>query len=310
MNTVYMDPHFDDMQQRTHLYDGDLILYAPRPSAVALAQHAIDMIEAAFGGLEPRTAQFHMSVEEYVAIVAPLKPKFIHDPQTRILIQQLLQAYGCDLEKTYIDVPRLRMVTSDAYLTTGVGYAHHAHRDTWFSAPMQQFNWWMPLYDITAENTIAFHPYYWDHALKNSSEKFNYYEWNAQRSSVAKHVKSDTRFQPKAEEAITFAEPAIKAVVPAAGMVVFSGAHLHSTVPNTSGVTRYSIDFRTVNIDDVINQRSAPNLDSHPVGIALRDFVNGATFEPMPEDVVRIYEPEAPSDGVLVYKPESEMTPR
>ena len=41
-------------------------------------------------------------------------------------------------------------------------------------------------------------------------------------------------------------------------MILFSGAQLHETVPNTTGLARYSIDFRTVNFDDASPHRGAP----------------------------------------------------
>ena len=60
-------------------------------------------------------------------------------------------------------------MTSDGYLTSGVGYAHHPHRDTWYSAPMAQLNWWLPIYDIETSQSMAFHPYYFDKPIKNGS---------------------------------------------------------------------------------------------------------------------------------------------
>ncbi len=69
-----------------------------------------------------------MPVERYVEICAPLKPRFIHHPRTKELIRAVLTEMGCDLEETYQDVPRLRMVTSDGYLTSGVGYT------VWYAA--------------------------------------------------------------------------------------------------------------------------------------------------------------------------------
>jgi hypothetical protein len=264
------------------------------------------MIQEAFAGIDPQKAQYSMSVEEYVSIVAPLKPQFIHHPKTKRLIQDLLVDYGLDLEQTYLDVPRLRTVTSDGYLTSGVGYAHHAHRDTWYSAPMQQFNWWLPINDITADSTIAFHPYYWDHPIKNGSRNFNYYEWNGLRKSVANHVKSDTRFQPKPEEPLDHLLPEVRTVCEGNGIILFSGAQLHSTVPNTSGVTRYSIDFRTVNFQDVVNKTGAPNLDSEPQGTSLRDFMHGVTLERLAPEVIALYEETEPSGGVLTFTPTAE----
>ena len=63
---------------------------------------------------------------------------------------------------------------------------------------------------------------------------------------------ADTRKQPIPREDFD-PNPQVRFVVPPGGIVLFSGAQLHSTVPNTSGYTRYSIDFRTVNLDDVID---------------------------------------------------------
>jgi len=114
-----------------------------------------------------------------VQILSRLKPQFIHDPRTRFLLRDLLLGYGCNASNTYQDVPRLRAAYPASYLTTGIAYAHHPHRDTWYSAPPCQLNWWMPLYDFDANQGMAFHPAYWDRAIANGSSDFNYYRWNA-----------------------------------------------------------------------------------------------------------------------------------
>ena len=251
MNAVYFDRQVDDGVRRRSLYEGQLFAYSARPAMRALCQHAQRMIEEAFGSLDPRVAQFDMPVEQYVAIVAPLKPKFIHDPRTMGLLQNVLAEFSCDPQTTYIDVPRLRMVTHGGYLTSGVGYAHHPHRDTWYSAPFTQLNWWVPIYDVESESSMAFHPAYWSQAVANSSDEFNYYEWNSVgRKNAAQFIGTDTRNQPKPKEAVRL-DPQIRLLTEPAGTVIFSAAQLHSTVPNTSGRTRYSIDFRTVNIADI-----------------------------------------------------------
>ncbi len=87
--------------------------------------------------------------------------------------------------------------------------------------------------------------------------------------------------------------------------MLFSAAHLHSTVPNTSGRARYSIDFRTVNLADLKAGRSAPNLDSHCTGTSLRDFIRGSDRAPMPADVVAQYDDESSREGELVFAPGS-----
>jgi hypothetical protein len=221
----------------------------------------------------------------------------------------VLVELGCDPEQTYVDVPRLRGVTSHGYLTSGVGYAHHPHRDTWYSAPMAQLNWWLPVYPFESESSMAFHPRYWAEGVANGSASFDYYEWNAVgRKDASKHIKSDTRKQPKAEQVVEL-DPQVRVVSDVGGALVFSAAQLHSTVPNTSGKARFSIDFRTVNLADLRAGRAAPNVDSRPTGTSLRDFVRCSDLAPMPEDVVRMYdighEADAAGDGVLVFRPEA-----
>jgi hypothetical protein len=305
MDTVFFDSPVDDETRRRRLFRGQVFIFSPRRSALALIEFARTMIREAFGSKDPLTAQYEMSVEEYVALVAPLKPAFIHHPETMKLLRAVVEEAGCNLDDTYVDVPRLRMVTSDAYLTSGVGYAHHLHRDTWYSAPLAQLNWWIPLYDFESESSMAFHPRYWAEAVENGSADFNYYEWNSQgRKQAALHIKSDTRKQPKAKQELAL-DPQVRIVCPPGGIILFSAAQMHSTVPNTSGKTRYSLDFRTVNIRDLASDEGAPNVDSSPTGTSLRDFVRGRDFAAMPEDMVQQYDLGPKVEGELVFKPGS-----
>jgi hypothetical protein len=66
---------------------------------------------------------------------------------------------------------------------------------------------------------------------------------------------------------------------------------MHSTVPNQTGRTRFSIDFRTVNIDDVDAFRGAPNVDSACTGTSMGDFLKGSDLAPLPSELVAAYEP-------------------
>jgi hypothetical protein len=301
-NTIYFDSFFDDYTRRHELYQGQLFVYSPSLSSIALCAFAREMIQEAFGSLDPLKAQYSMPVEKYVEILADLKPKFIHHPKSKQFIQGILTEFGCDLNKTYFDVPRLRTATSDDYLTTGIAYAFHPHRDTWYSAPFCQLNWWLPVYEIQSENSLAFHPRYWTHPLRNGSDRYNYYQWNKDsRKNAAKHIKTDTRDQPRPEESVEL-DPQTRIVCKVGGIILFFGSQLHSTVPNRTGSTRFSIDFRTVHLDDVVAKNGAPNIDSACTGTTLRDFICAADLSRIPEEFVLPYDREAPCDGVLVYR--------
>jgi hypothetical protein len=285
------------------IYDGGIIILSPPSEMLALVEHTRGMIADAFAPLDPQRAHEQLPVEQCVEILSKLKPSYIHHPRTKELVRAVLCSFGCSRDKTYQDVPRLRCAFPKNYLTTGIAYAHHPHRDTWYSAPMCQFNWWAPIYEFVAENGMAFHPRYWNLGVKNGSRDFNYYRWNAEsRKNAAQHIGRDTRVQPHAEEALEL-EPEIRFIVPPGGVIVFSGAQLHSTVPNTTDMVRWSIDFRTVNIDDVAGKRGAPNTDSAATGTSLRDFLRITDFAPIPEEIIMAYDDGVPEGGVAVFKP-------
>jgi len=307
-NTVYVDAKMTDDQRRDHLYDGQLFVYPPKETALQFTEFTREMICEGFNCSDPTLAQFDMPVEEFVKIFAPMKPAFIHHDKTKKLIQEMLLDFGCDMDNTYLDVPRLRAVTSDAYLTSGVGYAHHLHRDTWYSAPMCQINWWLPIFPMTSESSMAFHPNYWSQPVANGSADFNYYEWNStSRATAAQHIKSDTRPQPKPLESIAL-DPQIRLVTQPGGAILFSAAQMHSTVPNTSGRTRFSIDFRTVHLGDLRERKAAVNIDSRPLGTSLRDFMRGSDLTRLPDDIIALYDNAVVKEGVLIYAPEQTVT--
>ena len=83
-------------------------MYSPRKSTLAFIAFARKLIEEAFAPLNPKIAQYKLSVEQYAEILLKLKPGFIHHPEAKRLIQDNFVEMGCDLEKTYFDVPKMR----------------------------------------------------------------------------------------------------------------------------------------------------------------------------------------------------------
>ena len=290
MNTLLFDATLSESDRRRQLYDGQLFVYSPSPGSMALVTLARDLIAEAFGPLDPETAQYQLPVEQYAATLAQLKPKFIHHPLSKQFIQATLRELGCELDRTYFDVPRMRTATSDDYLSTGIAYAFHPHRDTWYSAPQCQLNWWIPIYEIESGRSMAFHPRYWSEPVRNSSRTYNYGEWNkTSRFNAAAHIKSDTRVQPRPEQELEL-DPQIRVIAPVGSVLIFSGGQMHSTVPNRTGRTRFSIDFRTINIDDARELRGAPNVDSACTGTTMNDYLRGSDLSHIAADLVDLYD--------------------
>jgi hypothetical protein len=289
MTSVFIDPSMSDEERRTRLYEGDILILSATVATKALIAVAREMLEEAFSPHDPRTIHRHMTPEAVASILGTLKPKFIHHPECKKIIPQIMQEHGVDLGKLYFDVPRLRSAYPSHFLSSGIAYAFHPHRDTWYSAPMCQLNWWIPVYPLEPNNAMGFYPQYFGEAVENNSEIYNYYDWNTKnRATAAQHVKTDTREQPKPQQALN---PVTVRYLPSPGsVIVFAGAQLHETVPNTTEVARYSIDFRTVHYDDVINRRGARNVDSRSTGTTMRDYLCAKDLSHIPENAVALYD--------------------
>jgi hypothetical protein len=281
---IYVNHDLPDVKRRSLVFDGDLLLYTRTTESAGLADHAIKLISEAFAPFEPQQAQFSLSVEDFIMRVGPLKTRFTNDPYTKELVTALLKAFGCDLESTYFDVPRLRVVPHGDYLSAGVSYAYKAHRDVWYSSPSAQVNWWMPVFPVTADRAMSFFPEYWSVPVRNSSAEFDYGEWCAfGRRMAASQVKEDVRKHPLPLEPVS-----IKSELRVAGtkgdVILFSAAQLHATATNSSGLTRFSIDFRTLNATDLERGLGAHNIDARATGTTIGDFLRASDFLPLRVD--------------------------
>ena len=150
---------------------------------------------------------------------------------------------------------------------------------------------------------MAIHPQYFSSPIENTSNCYDYYRWNKEsRANAAMHIKADTREQPKAVKDVQL-DPDLRIVTPPGGMFQFSAAHLHSSLPNQTGKTRFSIDFRTVHIDDVAGKLGAANVDSRCTGTTLRDFLRCSDLSPLPEELVSSYDDQPPpADAMLTFE--------
>jgi hypothetical protein len=302
MPAILVEPRTSQEQCRQSIYAGDTLYYLAKPHSRAFTDFAWQLIKEAFGSLDPAQAQFELPVDRFVEILAPLKTRFTHHPEAKVLLRALLEERGCDPQETYFDLPKLRVVTHGGYLTAGVGYAYKAHRDTWYACPPAQINWWTPISELTERCAFVIHPGYFGTEVPNNSAEFDAYRWNAEgRRNAAQYVSTDPRPHPHLQAPLDLDWQVI--VGEPGSLILFSAQQLHATVPNDAGRTRFSIDFRTVNAADIRAQRGARLVDAHCTGTTLRDFLRAADFQRFPEDVIALYDRSGASDGVLLFDP-------
>lgn len=303
MVPVYFDAKHDDRTRCENLYRGSIYLYSPTESGKALCEFAAEFCEQKFGH-HPPTAQYHLNVEEYNEILKTLKPEFIHHPESKRLIRNLLLEVGCDRDNTYFDVPRIRTACAGDYLSSGMAYAFKPHRDTWYSPPMCQLNWWLPVFPIVHENGMEFYFEYFSQPVPNTSYEFNYQDWNqVGRKQAHAQGKVDNRVQSEALEPIDTRQ-GVRFVCEPGGMIVFSAAHLHGTVPNSSDETRISIDFRTVNRLDL--DGGAMNIDSESTGTTMMDYLNLEDLSHFEDDLIETHRTRKP---IAEYSSKNHSTP-
>jgi hypothetical protein len=245
----------EDERRSEALFGGDLLIFKDVAPLQRFSTLVGEFLGAVFGDA-PQHAQFDLSPEEFTARASDLVERCRRHPAALQGFREVLRHVGLDLDRTYWDWLHLRIQPHQDFTEAGtLGY----HRDTWSSNIDAQTNWWTPVLPITRERTIALYPAYWSRRLANTSAS-----WDLQRVREMPLV-------PSPSEPVD-ADSEVRIVIEPGDLLCFSGAHLHASVPNTSGATRFSVEVRTVTADDVRAGRGAPNVDGEAPRVAWRWF--------------------------------------
>ena len=266
-----------------------------------LVEHVRQELTGLFAPHDPEHVHEHWDPQTMADRLSVWKPKFIHSQRSAELACRIMLEAGMSQEHTYFDLPRPRTSFPQGHLNTGIAFAFPWHRDAWYSAPPQQLNWWLPVFPARPDNAMSFDLTSFGRPVDNDSESYDYYRHNAVRKDTASQVTVEVQARPGAGGH----HPPDELVVlpPPGGILLFSGAQLHTSIPNTSGIARYSIDFRSVDVRDVRDGRAAPVVDARCTGTSIRDFRHVGTNEPIDEDLVREVFGAPPEGAMLVYEP-------
>jgi len=296
---VYVDLDGPAEQLRQTIYDGNLVVLTRLRAVGDFVEHTRQQLAELFGPHDPEHAHEHFDPQEMAKILGAWKPAFIHSDISKKLVCEIIREAGLAIESTHYDLPKPRTSFPAGHLTTGVAFAFPWHRDVWYSAPRQQINWWLPIFPVRDDNSMAFDLPSFAREVPNSSDGFDYYENNAGRLTTAAQVTQERQARPGALNH----KPSHELVVlPAPGAVLlFSGAQLHTSIPNTSGRARYSVDFRTVDAGDLTAGRGAPLVDAHCTGTSIRDFRNVADGSRFDEETVTRIFGTPPPGAMLVF---------
>jgi hypothetical protein len=296
---MLIDPDVTPDEMRAALYAGNLAVLTDLPSVARFVDYTRDQLARLFAPYDPEHLHEHLEPKAVALVLGDWKPRFIHAERSRDLVRAITEEAGFPAGHTLYDVPRPRTSFPVGHLTTGIAFAFPWHRDVWYSAPAQQVNWWLPVFPVRAANAMEFDLACFDQPVPNTSGDFDYYRNNVSRLTTAQQVKQERQARPAA----TGHDPAHTLTpLPSPGQVLlFSGAHLHKSIPNTSGIARFSVDFRTLDTRDLLSGRGAPLVDVDCTGTAIRDFASVADDSRLDEATVQAIFGPPPPGAMLVF---------
>jgi hypothetical protein len=279
---VYFNRNITEEERRNRAYNGALFVHSALKGTQRIVEWAQELIEQTFADVaDVRQAHVHLDKQDFVDRAGPLKSRFTNDPKTKQLCQEFVTSIGADPERTYFDLPRLRVIPPSSFLTAGVSYNYAPHRDTWYAHPRQLINYWIPVYDTESTTVMTMFIDQFGKPVENNSGKWDYDDWvkNA-RYSAAQNVEKEERAHPLPVGDV-FNSTNLRLVLNAADTMMFSTCQLHASTPNETDGIRFSYDLRTLNLDDLLNERGPENVDGRATGSTLRDFLRVSDLEPL-----------------------------
>lgn len=281
MLSMYVNDGFPKSQFCETLYGGAIWLNTQLRVAREFCEYA-DACAVEFLGADPRNAHKRLTVEQFVEKVSGLKKQFTNSRKSKEFIRNFVVEVGQDPEDYFFDVPRLRVVPHFEYLHAGVSYAYKPHRDLWYGGPTCQINTWMTVYPIEPSQTMMINPAYFQKPVNNSSSVWDLKDWvENQRPLATANVKEEDRPHPVPLEEVA-PDGEIRVAGARAEMLIFSGAHMHGTVPNYGTLIRFSVDFRVYRKCDLSSGKGAPNVDGAAKNpqFLFKDLFNASDFAP------------------------------
>lgn len=253
---------------RQALYAGQIFRIKANDASRRLIARVIELLSEEFGTGTPLVELQHtIDGAELYARIGKVRKLLVDEHQ---IVFDVVTSLGFPRADNAVDPARLRAVTDRGHENPLAAPAYTAHRDTWYGSPESQINFWIPLFDVNDGQTFAFFRSRFDKAVPNESEGFDYDQFASEVGWQSTNGKA--RVYPTTDTSGYEAEGECFAL-DAGDILLFSASHLHQTTKNVSGVTRFSVDFRIVNLDDHAKGLGAPNVDNRSTGSALKDFL-------------------------------------
>jgi hypothetical protein len=272
MNAILTTAPPDNVQLRRAIYAGSIFHLTSNATSRRLQNLLVAVIKEVLGS-DYRHAQFRLEPEQHQLLMGKVQTLLYSVPEFSEAVKNVMIGMGFEPNENAFHPPRLRAVTDGGHNGPAPYLTYSAHRDTWYANSQSQINWWIPLHDVTQEETFTFFPSYFDQAIANSSGEFSYDDLKERSKTGKLHGGREVSY-PIVTEAGPIRGGVLSFSCHAGDIILFSAAHLHETRKHSCGATRFSVDFRTVHLGDDAQGIGAPNTDNRSSGSALKEYIH------------------------------------
>ena len=286
----------NDGDRANAIFSGAVLIYRALPAMHELVDCLREITRQEFGLSDPCLAESELESADFRHRASCARKIVRENDDVARLYKAVLLEVGVDLAAVFYDHFKLRLQPSKDISRTRYMRDLPAHRDTWGSNIHAQINWWAPIWPVNPDRTIGIFPALWDVPVANTSAEWDYREFMQQ-------IKADKNtgypMLPQCAEPPSASE-AVPIIIDPGDIMAFSGAHLHCSIPNQSGVARISTETRTVSAHDLLHSRAAKNVDCNALDSQFDWFRNIETGEPLTRYVLgRENKLPDPTDPIL-----------
>ncbi|MDM5147715.1 hypothetical protein NQX30_04950 [Candidatus Persebacteraceae bacterium Df01] len=247
------------------IFNGDYLLFSHLPAIRRFNTTVRNIVRDAFATNYPPQAHQQHQRDNFLCCAESAQQQ-VNTSDCKQLFADVLRNVGLSTEGLFWDTLGLRVAPPVNFHHGGFRSAVGVHRDTWGAGFQAQINWWAPLWPLAQNRTMGFYPRYWRQPLTNTTAEWSFKDYLKARQQAKNGRKAA---YPSAPQALVVPDDKIIPLIMRPGQLFcFSAAHLHATIPNTSSLTRFNIEIRTLCLDDLQQNRGSPNTDNnsrHPL---------------------------------------------
>ncbi len=275
-----------NIELRHRLYSGEIFCIPASSESIRLVDACrVELVKALGDQGDYRLAQFRLTASEHFETVGKLRKQFYLENRFQNLLARVVHSFGFSMNENGFDAARLRTVNHDGHLAPAAAPLYYGHRDTWYANPESMITWWLPLHDVEEAETFEFFPEEFSKSVPNDSEIFDFDEWiSIDQKKLIGWQDQNTGLTARYPRLLE--EPRSQAVgikCNAGDTLLFAGQHLHRTHKQTTGKTRFSLDFRTAHSLDTKNGVGPRNVDNRSRGSWHKKFLRFSSVMTEPD---------------------------